>query len=91
MPKSEQRHYLDRGLMVEGLTIAARTTKRRDIYVHPRARKDWTIFAHELLHALLEEMGEHRRERGWIKRPITHRQITKLAVPLGAFLRENLK
>lgn len=82
-------YYKKHGLAVEGLTVTARTTKRRDIYLHPSVRTDWGLIGHEMVHAFLEEMGEHQRRKGYIKRPLTHKQIEKLGVPLGEFLRQN--
>lgn len=86
-----ERDFIRRNrITIHGVTISARSTGRRDIYIRPQDKGDWAVFAHEVMHALEEEMGEHRRERGWLKRPITHGNFHRLAVPLGEFLRSNL-
>lgn len=87
----KERDFIRRHrITIHGVTVSSRTTKRRDVYIRPQDKLDWSIFAHEVIHVLEEEMGEHRRERGWIKRPITHGNFHRLAVPLGEFLRSNL-
>ena len=72
-----------------GLTYKSK--KLRDIYIAPAHRTDYHVFAHELLHALTFEM--QGRERGWKKwqRKRYHELLDQLAVPLGQYLKENLK
>lgn len=63
----------------------------RVIYLSPELRLKkhrefvWTIFAHEVLHAIDETMIRRRqRRRGW--RSPSHAEIERLSVPLGSFL-----
>lgn len=75
-----------------GLTVARRYAGERVIYIHPKWRTDWSVFAHELLHALSFEMDIHQNVRGYGKwnNKKHHQLIEELSDPLGVFLKENL-
>lgn len=91
--KTERDKMQKKKLVMAGITIATPRTKRRDIYIRPDFRTDWTVFAHELLHALHFEMAAHKRRPGWDAwdGAVMHKRIDQMAEPLGQFLKENMR
>lgn len=90
LTRAEKGFIRRRDLQLKGLTVVTRSTQRRAIYIHPASRKDWQVFGHEILHALIGEMTVMRHEKGWSDRMFRHFHLDMLAIPLGEFLRENL-
>ena len=87
-----RRHERRNGEELDGLTV---TTERgcSTIYLHPGMRRKgaryvWIVFAHELLHAIVDG-ASRRRLRGFVRPILKHHQIEKLAGPLGVFLERN--